>query len=293
MKKRITQSARNMIILSFFLTISLITMITIFASKQNLTIENVIKSPQMLIALTIGCFGIILFLFTLYKALKRDENIEKLNNEYEMTFTQIKEYIGLSRLTFIEKKELINEILSMFLEAQSKGKSVNEVIGNNHQAFIDNMIKAHGVQNSLFYDLLTGAQFFIFYIIAIHIFIFAERDSINFFMVEIDNSLILFFFINAFILLPLVYRIKRNKKINQEGKYFNNSAYLILATVGIVGSFIILMKIARLYFSHLNWVSVLINEGTIIISDPYVLIILLYLLFVIYILKRKSRIWNT
>lgn len=297
MGKKINKKAKNMIIMSLMGTIFLILGTFVYlnafseSNKGQSIINsggNIFKTPQGVIALTIILLGIIAFLFVFFIKIIRGKNVSKLNEEYDLAFEEIREYIGVSALSFTEKRELVDEILSLFLEAQDKGKSVDEIIGKDHRMFIDDMIRAYGVKNYFIYDLLTGLQYFIFYLVAVSLLLFVEGSE-DYFNVNIDYTLILFFIISAFIVIPMINRNKR-KSISNGNR--NNLSFLpvsIAITVGLLGGFMVLMRVLRKYFINISIVEVLLNDGIVIIRSPLTLIMMIISIPVIYFIKKTMR----
>lgn len=179
--------------------------------------------------------------------------------------------------------------MNLFLEAQEDGKKINEVTGEDYKAFVDDMVKAYGVKNYLLYDLLTGVQYFIFYIIAVQLILYVEqmgKAGISFFNVEVEYTLILFFIVSAFVAIPAIYYIKRRELQN----YNSRSLLLRLGVVvAIFAGFIIIIKLIRQLLGHLHPVSIFLNEGTVIISSPFMLLLLLAVFGLIFYLKTKLR----
>lgn len=65
---------------------------------------------------------------------------ENLNKEYRVIFDEILVYLRTSCLPEKEIEVTIQDTLSIFLEAQSKGKAVKETIGEDYKEFCDELI---------------------------------------------------------------------------------------------------------------------------------------------------------
>lgn len=66
---------------------------------------------------------------------------DQLVAEYYHTFKEIEVYFKASELLDSEMEEVMSDILDMFLMAQSEGKSLKKVIGNNTEIFCRGYIK--------------------------------------------------------------------------------------------------------------------------------------------------------
>ncbi len=73
---------------------------------------------------------------------KNYELSKKLTPENDEIFTSIVCYLRTSGLDELEAEEIIHDILGMFLEAQERGEEIEQVIGDDYQAFCDSIIEA-------------------------------------------------------------------------------------------------------------------------------------------------------
>lgn len=258
----------------------------IFQIKKGIfSEENIFYNPETLIVIMITIIGVVAFLFTLYKKTKNHRNADKLSKDYDIVFTQINQYIDASGLTYTEKKDLKNEILSLFLEAQESGRIVNEVVNNDTKHFIDGMIEAYGVRNYFIYDLFTSIQYFVFYVVSINFLIYYEGQDRypSYFDTKLDYTLILFFVLSAFVLIPYIYKNKR-KKISS-----NLHIKIILVSVITLGGFIGVITLLERVFSNIYVVSEFLHGGITIITSPFVLVILVILPIILHFTKRKMK----
>lgn len=73
---------------------------------------------------------------------KNNELSKKLTPENDEIYTNIVCYLRVSGLDELETEEIIHDILGMFLEAQERGEKIEQVIGDDYQAFCDSIIEA-------------------------------------------------------------------------------------------------------------------------------------------------------
>ncbi|MBU3171853.1 hypothetical protein [Clostridium estertheticum] len=67
---------------------------------------------------------------------------KSLTEENDRIFTNIACYLRVSKLSDEEQKEIINDILMMFLDWQEEGKTVESMLGDGYKGFADNIIAA-------------------------------------------------------------------------------------------------------------------------------------------------------
>ncbi|WP_418791826.1 hypothetical protein [Phosphitispora sp. TUW77] len=134
MSKKMNQIRRGRVIstlsLSALLIITVILYLKAFMNRIGVdtVMGGILSTPAGILAVVIIMLAVGASLFTLARNIKKNKNVAKLNEEYDIVFEQIALYVGLSGLTFFEKRELNNEILNLFLEAQENNKKVDEVI---------------------------------------------------------------------------------------------------------------------------------------------------------------------
>ena len=299
MSKKVNNIRKGMVIssllLSALLIITVIVYLKAFINRSGDLEEGILSSSTGILAVVLIMLAIGAFLYTLVRSVRKNKNVAKLNEEYDIVFEQIAQYVGLSGLTFLEKRELNNEILSLFLEAQQDNKRVDEVIGSNYQSFADNMIEAYGVKIYFLYDILSSIQYLVLYLVAGQ-YMMSLKYNGNYFNGKMDYTTILFFVLISFTILPMLYKVKRNI-IKQKFQDFNNvrnylSAVLspmIIFPIIIIGVFILIIEVLIRFFDHIRWVSFFLYGSIVVIPSPLILGFLLLLVVLLYYLKRKMR----
>lgn len=76
------------------------------------------------------------------------ENENKLNKEFELAYTDIIVYLS-NNFVGLKREQIRSDILSMFLEAQFRGESIESIIGSDYKRFCNNLIESYGKRNSL------------------------------------------------------------------------------------------------------------------------------------------------
>ncbi len=304
MSKKMNSIRKSMVIGTFLLSVTLLINVGLYVSvllkKHRIaSFNDFIKRPESIIAITIVLLAIGSFLFVFFIGKKRKKGTEYLNEEYDLVYEQVNQYIGLSGLTFFEKRELNNELLNLFLEAQSNNKSVDQVIGKDVKTFIENMIQAYGANDHYLNDILIGVTFFVFYLIAFQSYLYLKftyikniKENISYFDIKLDYTLILLAVLFSFVIMPVIYRSKRLILVQQpkeSSSYGKHQLILILYPLGIGLFFIGILEGLRRFFGNVSWVAIFINDGIVVIGSPIILILLIIVAVMAYITRKKFR----
>ncbi len=94
---------------------------------------------------------------------------EKLNGEYRTVFSKIELYVTTKYIDGVTKEEQLSELLDIFLTAQSEGKPIHKITGNNLERFCKTFCSGYGVKNRLldFLDVLKNITLWLFVVAAV------------------------------------------------------------------------------------------------------------------------------
>lgn len=74
---------------------------------------------------------------------------DKLTEEYRAVFDRVEIYISTQSIDGVSVEERLNELLDIFLSAQSAGKSVDKVVGNDLEAFCKAFCSDYTLKNRI------------------------------------------------------------------------------------------------------------------------------------------------
>ncbi|KOR26308.1 DUF1048 domain-containing protein [Clostridium sp. L74] len=87
-----------------------------------------------------------------------NELSETLNDANQETFTNIACYLRASSLSERECEESIQEILDMFLTAETNKESIENIIGNNPQKFCDEIVQSYSAKKFSWENILVNSR---------------------------------------------------------------------------------------------------------------------------------------
>jgi len=238
------------------------------------TRENIPVIIYALIILT-SIFSVFLVYFTKV----RKQNYEKLlNKEYIETYQIIKDSISNSQLSKAVKREIVEDILDLLLSAQKSGKLVWNVI-ENPEDFTREIFKSYAKPSSLamlsFFDSMIA---FVLIVLGASTLTWFENTQQNFFATELDISMLTFFVLVAYGLLPLTTRLTSSK---------NPWMYFVPLIAGI--AFILIMELVRIFFNDVKVVEQFLNGTIRMLPNAEILIIYIISLSVLLLLKKLVR----
>lgn len=249
---------------------------------------NMLLYPEAVILMAIVLLGIGAIGFAFWRKARLDRLMEALNDDYRWAYESLLEYVRLSGLNRGERSEIMDEVLTLFLEAQKNGRTVSEVIGKEQKAFADEMIAAYGIRNFWVYDLMSGVQFFVFYMLA-GTFLYSAKYGQGIFNVELPYTLILFFVISAFVAIPLVYRHKRKLAEQGDEKRAVRTIGVLLLMVAVFGGFIVSIEIFEGLADSSPGISAFLRGKAAVVASAWHLAVLLFSLAMATRLKKRLR----
>lgn len=282
---KLSKSSKGIIYTSLALSVLLIINIVFYLSKAP---KGEVQNIGMYIALILLAVGSFLFVFISRRI--RDNKIKNLEKEYRETYDKITQYIGMSNLTLREKKDIGNDLLDLLMTAQKNNKSVDEVIGAQLEIekFANNILEAHGANSKTLFYVMTGAQYFLLYIVMAQGFVYIEQRNagISFFEAESEYSLIGIFALISFGLLPIILSLYKKAALHNKGTMAYIFPIIGISVLFLIG-YHIFMEILRRYFSNIAIVNTYINGTNNFISNSIILMAIVVLIFVLFLLKRK------
>ena len=231
------------------------------------------KGQSSPILLTIGLIVVSLLsvVFVYVRFVRKSRYEKRLHPEYYETYQGIKDSLAHSNLPLTDKREAISDILELLISAQENGKAVSDVIPNGTE-FAYKVIQAY-MKNGRKWVLLLldGCVAFFGFILLTQTLLWLEQPLQNYFLQKIDNSLLLFFAVIAFVVLPFI------KWCSAKQSYW---AYMLPLLSGI--TLIGLMEALRYFFYESALVKILLDGSVPMIPSISVLggyILLATLLF--------------
>lgn len=169
------------------------------------------NSPDILLMIII--LAVLAILSSIYVYFRNMDKTKKLTAEFRNEYEYMSDRIDNIVLSRMEKKEVLEDILSIFIQAQKDNRQVLEVVGENSDVFIKNIISSFGYRSSFLFNLLNGSITAIAYVFLVQMFSWIdEAGSVGFFEVKSDYEILLFLIPFAFIVVPsMTHLIKKSR----------------------------------------------------------------------------------
>lgn len=191
----------------------------------------------------------------------------KLNEIYRPVFERVETYVATQNIDMRTRQERMSDLLDIFLNAQSEGKPVHKLVGNDIDRFCKNFCSDFTVKNriafiidSLKYVIWTPALMVIFNIGSWIATEEAKADNYNFFHCmswgNILTYLIIFISMVSVILITNV--IMRNIMFKMKRLSYNALLIVYLAEAVIMFTSFMGFRLFEISLSIPTWIIVLV-----------------------------------
>ncbi len=271
-------TVRNKIILASSIILALLVIGSVLV--WNISSTNQSDNGQMPIVLLIGILTVsVLSVFVVYFSKIQKRKYEKLlNKEYYHQYEIIKDGVLNSQLSTSIKKDITGDILELLLSAQESGKEIGEVV-ENEEEFVKDIVQSFAKPFRLtllnIYDSLIA---FILFVVGASLLLWLEQTQNIFFTTELDISMIVFFILVAFVLLPVT-KIGAGKR--------NPWIFIVPVAGGVI--FVLLAELLRAFFYDIQAVQYFLDGSLRMIPNNMILMIYILAIPLFIMLKRISR----
>ena len=274
---------RNKIVLFSSIFLALCVIIGLISNlKYTLTDDSINIRSLVLIGILL-LLSIISIPVVYFGKVHKSKFEKLLSDEYFQKYEIIRDAVMNSQLSNIAKKEIKEDVLDMLISSQKSGRKAEDIIGNP-ETFFRSILLAYAKPGRLtVLSVIDGIVYFSFLILGASIILWFEQASRSLFEIGIDISMLTFFFIISFILIPIT------KKLTSTRNY-----WMFLSPIGFGLAFVLFAEIIRRFFYDIEIIRLLL-DGTvrmvpnIIILILYIILIPVALFFKSYIRKRLLR----
>jgi len=227
-----------------------------------------------IILLSIFSVGIVFF-----TRVRRSGYEKKISKEYFAVYQSIKNTLSVSELSRIDRKEALADIQELILSAQHSRKPVQSAFPDV-DLFTRQLVLAYGGKNrKVLLSFISGCMMFVFFVVITQTLLWLENPAQTFFSQRVDFSMLVFFFVIAFFVYPLI-RLLIGKQ--------NLWAYILPIIIGL--SLVGLLELLRHFFYGIPLVKTLLDGTACMIPNVAVLGILLLSIPICLLLKRVIRL---
>ncbi|MEX1377123.1 MAG: DUF1048 domain-containing protein [Eubacteriales bacterium] len=257
--RKLTKKSKWMLYLSIFISgIVIFTMTFYFISAKNS--PNPLSTIILIIILILAALSVLSMWIS--RATLR-KNTSALSLEFFEAYEKISDKFHGTAMSGMEKKEILSDILDIFLLADKDNKNLSDVIGQDIDQFVVQIQESLGYRSKLIFNLLTGAQYSIVYMLMMQGAEYIKSGTKTFFNMNLSLSLSFFLIGIAFVGIPLLTHFIRKNKI----------VLAALSPIAILALYIAAMEILDKYFINTPWVYRIIEGEINFIPNVWILIL--------------------
>ena len=271
---------RNKIVLFSSIFLALCVIIGLISNlKYTLTDDSINIRSLVLIGILL-LLSIISIPVVYFGKVRKSKFERLLSDEYFQKYEIIRDAVMNSQLTNIAKKEIKEDVLDMLISSQKSGRKAEDIIGNP-ETFSKNILLAYAKPGRLpVLSVIDGIVYFSFLILGASIILWFEQASRSLFEIGIDISMLTFFFIISFILIPVT------RKLTSTRNY-----WMFLLPIGFGLVFVLFAEIIRRFFYDNEIIRQLLDGTVRMVPNIFILIIYIILISVALFLKSYIRRW--
>lgn len=286
-KEKMNKNTKILFFSSVLLSVVLI--VTVIIYLYSASRNNGATIGMIVVAIFVVSIAVLSVIFVFILRRRRERKYSFLNKEYRDCLDDVMLSVKMSNMNNYSKKQIEEEILDIFAQAQQNGRSLKEVIGEDKEGFITDVINAHGAKNNFLTYELSGFQYFIIYLFIAQIYEFVRNFDVNsdFFRTNIENSTILLFGLIALVTVPLIMKAY-NVAMKRNRLSLIVIAYII-APIITLGGFLILMEYMSAITDKSDFVIFIMDKSTIIFGNVFIMILGIGLIFLVWGLKRMIQ----
>ena len=284
LKEKMNKNTKILFFSSLLLSVVLI--ITVIIYLYNASKNSGATTGMIVVAIFVVSLAVLSVLFVFILRRRRERKYSFLNKEYRDCLDDVMLSVKMSNMNNYSKKQIEEEILDIFAQAQQNSRPLKEVIGEDKENFITEVINAHGAKNNFLTYELSGFQYFIIYLFIAQIYDFIRNFDINsdFFRTNIENSTIFLFGLIALVTVPLI--MKAYNVAMRKNKLSLIVIAYIIAPIITLGGFLILMEYMSGITDKSEFVIFIMDKSTIIFENIFIIILAIGLIFATWWLKR-------
>lgn len=192
--------------------------------------------------------------------------IEKLDAQYKSVFKKISDYVYANNLDEVKNEEILSEVIDTFLSAQSEGRPVDQVIGDDLKGFCEQLCSEIGIKSRVINFLEEIHFIFAFYAFLCVIDVLdlitkiSDGENVDLLTYKADTDIIGFFIGGAIVvLIGYIGHFIIKRYIFTKPDTYKKLSFIIKAA-----SFLFLVIIVLIMFSGTEtegtplWISILI-----------------------------------
>ncbi len=271
------------------ITLTVVLILTIILYETKALKGGATDNGAILLGIIVASVAVLSVIFVFYMRKKKGKLYAILPDSYRDTLDDIMMSISASNMGSLQKRQIEEELLDLFVSAYADGKSVEEAIGDDKKSFIDDITRAHGAKNNFFTYELSGLQYFIVYLLFAQLsdFIRSGSESMSFFDTVTDFSTIALFALLSFVTIPLV-MVAYHKAVRSDRFSLAIAGFVALPIISFA-IFIGFNEILIRYFAQTGFGEVFLQDGVVVYAGYIFIVLGLFLVGAAMLLKRMIQ----
>ena len=241
-------------------------------------------SGQGVIAIAVLTLAGISVFVVYWQARSRNQKLKNLREDYREHLDQVMEWVGQSALQNSEKREIEQELMAIFLEAQGAGRQPQSVIGEDVESFAKDLLDAYGIHPGILSYLLTSTQWVLMYLVIVQGYRSLRHGIGSYYAASMDVEVLFLFAWISFVTLPMIQYGGKAWVVGKrkQGLFAIFGFLTFLIGVGIIEGI-------HAVADRMPWASEFLGKQVLVFKHPWQLAIAIALAFGIFWLKQWLR----
>jgi hypothetical protein len=235
-------------------------------------------TSAIVLSVVIIMISVLSVMLVYFAKIRRKSDETKLNETFFREYEITKDIVMNSPLPKREKNSIMEDVLEMLLTGQAGGRTAKEVMGDPGTFAGDILDACISKPRMLILAFIDGAAAFPLFTLFITIWLWLEDIPKGFFHQKIDISILVFYTIISFVMIPAIRRLMVRKKA---------WVYVIPLVSGF--AFIGAVELLRTYFIEVDFVRMLVDGTVLMIPDMVVLTIFIVVLMGLLVARAGNR----
>ncbi len=149
---------------------------------------------------------------------KSEEKVKSLSDEYRNFYLNADEAVKSSSMKKWDKKNTMDMILEILLHAYEDGRRLEDLIGSDSSAYINNFIQASGGRFTPLYMFGLSTTSFFLYLLLIKAYKVVRQGEVSLKSISIetlDVGIVVIYFIIAFMFMPWLLLVLQKASLEQ------------------------------------------------------------------------------
>lgn len=271
-------TTRNKILLSSSIILALLVIVSVYMWGLSSTYQVERNSIQIIFVVGIVLVSISSVFIVYFTKIQKKKFEKLLKGSYFEQYEIIRDSIANSQLSVFSKRDVIEDVLELLLTAQESGKPVDSVI-QDAESFTQDIIQTFAKPSHLtilsLYDSLIA---FILMVVGASLVMWLEATQTNFFAIKLDISMVFFFLIVVFFIIPVT-----------KGQAGTRNPWIFMLPIAGGVLFVLVAEILRAFFYDVNGVKIFLDGSVRMVPSVEILMVYLLSIPLFLILKQFSR----